>query len=398
MSSGFSTKKIAIVVGAIIVCALLWQFVVYPSSVVPKGTVKIGHILPISGPLSPYAEGFRNGVRMAVDQLNGEGGVGGWNFELIEEDTGTDAIKAAEAVRKLIDVDGVKVIVGAYASSCTMAAAPICEENKVVLVSPASTSPLVTDAGNYIFRVVPSDELQGIAMAQLALEKGYKTAGIIAINNQYGIGLEEVFKREFEKEGGSVVITVRYELGAASYKTELGQLKAANPDVIIDVSYADDGAIVFKQAKELGITSNWICAEGVADEAIFGSAGVADAMMGMIGTKPTTPTGSAENNAFLDAYNAKFGVSPGIYADYAYDAAMIAMRSVAKAASYDGEAIMQAMSDVGSNYKGVSGTKTFDSNGDVVGEYIIWEVQLVEGSYKMVQIGTWTSSEGVKLS
>lgn len=391
----YTRKNIAIAAIAVVVIVILGVFIVWPA--VPKGTVKIGHILPISGPLSPYSEGFRDGVRLAVDEVNGQGGVGGWTFELIEEDTGTDASKAAEATRKLIDVDGVSVIIGAYASSCTMAAAPICEENQVVLVSPASTSPLVSDAGNYIFRVVPSDELQGVAMAQLALEKGYKTAAIIAINNQYGIGLEQVFKRVFEAGGGSVVVIVRYELGAASYKTELGRLKAANPDVIIDVSYADDGAIIFKQAKELGIASPWICAEGVADEAIFGAPGVADAMMGMMGTKPTSPEGSAASKAFLDAYNAKFGKGPGIYADYAYDAAMIAMNAVGRAGS-SGDAIRGAMSTVGNNYEGASGTKTFDDKGDVEGEYIIWQVQMVEGSYKMVQIGTWTSSGGVVLS
>ncbi len=396
MSSMFSRKRLAILAGAVIVVVLLGYFVVWPA--VPKGTVKIGHLLPISGALSPYSEGFRNGVRLAVSQVNDKGGLSGWKFELIEEDDGTDATKAAEATRKLIDVDGVKVIVGSYASSCTMAAAPICEQNKVVLISPASTSPAVSDAGEYIFRVVPSDQLQGIAIGQLALQKGYKTAGLIVINNQYGIGLEQVFKGVFESGGGSIVATVRYELGAASYKTELGRLKAANPDVIIDVSYADDGAVVFKQAKELGITSQWICAEGVADEAIFGAPGVGEAMLGMMGTKPTSPEGSPENKAFVDAYNAKFGKGPGIYSDYAYDAAMIGMNAVARAGSYDGEAIKNAMKPVGTSYTGASGTKTFDTKGDVEGEYIVWQVKLVEGAYKMVQIGTWTSSGGVKLT
>ena len=396
MSSMFSRKRLAIVAAAVIIIALLGYFIVWPA--VPKGTVKIGHLLPISGALSPYSEGFLNGVRLAVSQVNDKGGLSGWKFELVEEDDGTDATKAAEATHKLIDIDGVKVIVGSYASSCTLAAAPICNQNKVVLISPASTSPAVTSAGDYIFRVVPSDELQGIAMAQLALKKGYKTAGIIVLNNQYGIGLEQVFKRVFEQGGGSVLVSVRYELGAASYKTELGRIKAANPDVVIDVSYADDGAVVFKQAKELGMTSQWICAEGVADEAIFNIPGVGDSMLGMMGTKPTSPTGSAENKAFVDAYKAKFGKDPGIYSDYAYDAAMIGMNAVARAGRYDGEAIKNAMSDVGKNYAGASGTKTFDTNGDVVGEYIIWQVKLVETSYKMVQIGTWSSSVGVTLS
>ena len=266
------------------------------------------------------------------------------------------------------------------------------EEKHVVLISPASTSPLLTDAGEYIFRVCPSDALQGEAIAQIALKLGYKTAATIVIANEYGIGLEEVFKEVFEAGGGKVVVSVRYELGAATYKTELEQIKAADPDVIIDVSYADDGQIIFREAAELGIKKPWICAEGVADPAIFEAPGVAEAMEGMIGTKPISPVNPASVH-FVKLFKEHFGREPGIYADYAYDATKMALMAIAYAGVYDGEAIKNALPYVSLCYKGATGDKTFDENGDVGGEYMIWRV--VNGEF--VPIGKWTRSLGVQL-
>jgi ABC-type branched-subunit amino acid transport system substrate-binding protein len=355
--------------------------------------IKIGHILPFSGPLSAYAEGFANGVRLAVQEINDAGGIAGRKVELIEEDTATDPSTAAEAARKLIEVDGVKAIIGAYASSSTLAAAPIAEKNKVILISPASTSPLVSEAGEYIFRVVPSDAFQGRALAELAYQLGYRRAATIVIDNQYGVGIEEVFKQVFESLGGQVVATVRYKLDQATYRTELGQIKAANPDVIIDVSYADDGQIIFREARELGIEVPWLAAEGVADPAIFGAPGVAEAMEGMMGTKPAPPATSAHQH-FLQLY-ARYGYGePGIYSAEAYDAARMALLAISLAGpDASPEQLRDALIYVSRTYVGASGDKSFDENGDVTGQYIIWRV--VNGEF--VTVGSWDLVSGVQL-
>ena len=366
--------------------------------------IKIGHLAPVTGELGPYSEGFLKGVELAVWEVNEKlGGIAGHKVEVIVEDTRTDASAAAEAAHKLIDVDKVQVIIGAYSSSCTMAAAAYAEESHVVMISPASTSPAITDAGEYIFRVVPSDAGQGAALADLAIAMGYKTAATIVINNPYGIGIEEVFKERFEAAGGDVVATVRYELGAATYKTELGTIQEKNPDVIIDVSYADDGQIIFKEAAELGIDIPWICAEGIADEKIFEAPGVGEYMAtaggkGMIGTRPLSVVSPASVR-FQELWKEHYGVEyeGEIYADYAYDAAKIALMAIAYAGVYDGEAIKDALPYVGHAYKGASGDKTFDEYGDVAGDYTIWKVELVEGEYKFVPIGKWSSSMGIEL-
>jgi branched-chain amino acid transport system substrate-binding protein len=393
--SGKAVVAIALI-AAIVAGGIVFTLTTTPVAVVEKpglpDTIKIGHVLPKSGPLAAYAEGFANGVKLAVMEINEKGGIAGRKVELIEEDSGTDPVKAAEAARKLIDVQGVKVIIGAYASSSTLAIAPIAEESKVVLISPASTSPQITGAGDYIFRVVPSDAYQGRALAEIALKLGFKTAATIAINNPYGIGIEETFKKVFEAGGGKVILTIRYELGRPTYKTELEQIRAANPDVIVDVSYADDGQIIFREAKELGIKAKWLAAEGIADPAIFKAPGVAEATQGMIATKPRTPKSPASEH-FLALYKEKFGKEPGIYADYAYDATKMALLAIAMAGKYDGTAIKDALYFVGTLYKAATGDKTFDANGDVKGEY---EILRVKGN-EFIPIGYWTPDEGVKM-
>ena len=353
--------------------------------------VKLGHILPTSGPLAAYAGGFQAGVQAAVQEANDNGGIDGCTVELIEEDSQTDPAAAAAAARKLVEVDQVHAIVGAYASSSTLAAAPIVEDGKIIMISPASTSPEVTNAGDFIFRTAPSDALQGVAMADLAWSQGHKTAAIIFVNNQYGQGLADVFEAQFKANGGTITIKVAYELEMATYRTELSQIQATNPDLILDVSYADDGQIIFREAAELGITAQWMGGDGIASDAIFAAPGIAEATEGMIGTKPSAS--DSPNAAAFEALLVQYGLEADIYTAEAYDAAKLALMAIDEAgADASKESIRDALINVANGYVGASGDKTFDSNGDVGGTYSIWKI--ANGAF--VDIGSWDPS-GVKL-
>ena len=358
-----------------------------------EDTIAIGHILPISGPLGQYSAGFSNGVQAAVNEANDLGGINGKQIQLIEEDSATDPATAAEAARKLIEVNGVKAIIGVYASSSTLAAAPIVEENEVIMISPASTSPLVSTAGEFIFRTAPSDDLQGRAMAQLALWGGAKTAAVIHINNQYGQGLNDVFTEEFENGGGNVITSVPYNLESTTFRAELQQIMSGNPGVILDVSYADDGQIIFREAAELGLDAWWIGGDGIADPAIFDAPGVAAAMAGMRGTMPASP----DTSGTLHYTNvmSKYGLESGIYSREAYDAAKLAILALSAAGpDATGAEIRDALIQMSTTYVGASGDKAFDVNGDVGGQFTIWEVRQSE----FVTIGSWDQVSGIKIN
>ncbi len=351
--------------------------------------VKIGVLITYTGGLGPIGEGMANGAKLAAQEINRAGGINGSNITLIIEDTGTDPAKAAEAAKKLIDVDRVQVIIGAVSSSETLAVAPIAENSKVVLISPSSTAPSITNAGAYIFRVVGSDNLQGEAIARLAEAKNYTRAATLVENNDYGIGLENVFKTQFK---GTVVTSIHYEKGKADYRTELDTIKKAGPDVIIYVGYPAEASTILQQARSLGLKTAWIAAEGIADPVMFKNPDVAAQMENMLLTRPASPEQNPEYQNFVKLYREAYGKEPGIYSDTEYDATRLAAQAIAEAGN-DGEKIKNALPSVSRTYKAVTGDKSFDENGDVPQDYTILQIK----NMTMVTVGNWKLASGIKL-
>lgn len=353
-----------------------------------KPEIKAGVLITFTGGLGQFGEAMANGAILAADEINKAGGINGSTITLIIEDTGTDPAKAAEAAKKLIDVDGVQVIIGAVSSTETLAVAPIAERSKVVLISPSSTAPSITDAGEYIFRVVGSDNLQGEAITRLATAKNYTKAATLVENNDYGIGLENVFRSNFK---GNIVAGVRYEKGKGDYRTELDAIKNANPQVIIYVGYPAEASTILQQARSLGLEAKWIAAEGIADPVMFENAEVAGQMEGMLLTRPTSPEQNPEYRNFVKLYRDAYGKEPGIYSDTEYDAVMLAALAIREAGN-NGEKIKNALPEVSITYKAVTGNKTFDENGDVPQDYTVLEVK----NGTMVAIGNWSTASGIR--
>jgi branched-chain amino acid transport system substrate-binding protein len=355
--------------------------------------IKVGVLITYTGGLGPIGEGMANGAKLAEMEINNKGIIKGSNVTLIIEDTGTDPAKAAEAARKLIDFDKVQVIIGGVGSSETLAVAPYAEKSKVVMISPSSTNLKITDAGDYIFRVVPSDLLQGEAIASLALVENYTTAATLVENNDYGIGMEDVFKKHFTGQ----VTSIRYEKGKGDYRTEIESIKKADPDVIIYVGYPADASVILKQAGELGLKKKWIAAEGIADPVMFDNADVARQMEGMLLTTPGRSEQDEKEDAafqyFATLYKQTYGKDYGIYSDTEYDAVMLAAYAIAEVGN-NGTAIKDALPGISKTYKAVTGDKTFDENGDVGGSYKVLEVT----NKTMVNIGSWNPSAGIKLT
>ncbi len=354
--------------------------------------VKIGVLITYTGGLGPIGEGMANGAKLAAMEINNKGIIKGKNVTLIFEDTGTDPAKAAEAARKLINIDKVQVIIGGVASSETLAIAPIAEQNKVVLISASSTAPSVSKAGEYVFRVVPSDLLQGEAIAKLALTKNYARAATLVENNDYGIGMEDVFKKHFTGN----VTSIRYEKGKGDYRAELEAIKKSDPDVIIYVGYPQDASVILQQAGQLNLKKKWIAAEGIADPVMFNNEEVARQMEGMMLTTPgrseQEEKGDAAFQYYANLHKQTFGKDYGIYSDTEYDATMLAAYAIAEAGN-NGTGIKDALPRVAKTYRAVTGDKTFDENGDVRGGYKILEVR----NKTMITVGSWNPAAGIKL-
>lgn len=355
----------------------------------PAEEIKIGAVMDITGPLAGIGSIIRDGAVLAVKQANEAGGINGAQIKLIVEDGATDTTQGFEAVKKLVEVDGCKVIIGPMISPAVMASGPYVAERGVVIVSPSATSPEITDQAwrQFVFRTCTSDVLQGAAMTQLILEGGYKKVATFVVDNTYGAGIERVVTEKLAGKA-EIVATIKYDLAKLDYLTELQIIKDKNPDVIVHVGYHDDAQIVYKQALQLGLdTTQWIAAEGVYSDYTLEMAEAAEFMEKVvIGTSPIAPEGLAAFDELAAAYEAEFGIPPGVYVDTVYDATNMVLQAIEQV-GYDGAKISEALLNIGQNYQGTSGAITFSPVGDrVSGDFEVWKVVKVAGEYKYERV------------
>ncbi|MDV2989570.1 MAG: ABC transporter substrate-binding protein [Dehalogenimonas sp.] len=380
----FKKALVVKILGALLVMALL-----IPAAGCSKDTIKIGAVMDLTGALSGIGGPIRDGIVLAVEQINAAGGIDGRDVELIVEDGKTDPTAGFEAVKKLATVNQVKVIIGPMISGAVMAAGQWAADNGVLLISPSATSPDIGQQSwrQYFIRTAPSDTLQGRAMAQIISEEGYQRVGIIVQDNQYGVGIGNEVQSLVG--AGNVVSYIKYDPLKLDYQSELQQLKAANPDVVVHAGYQDDAQIVFRQAAQVGLdTAQWITSEGVkADRTLEDAAAAAFMRDNVIGTNPVAPEGLAIAATFAQQYEARFERAPGTYSDTVYDAAKLVLQAMKNVDYNSASAISAEIKRIGSNYSGVSGVITFDQYGDRQNAtFEVWKVVADGAGFKYEQV------------
>ena len=366
--------------------------------------VKIGTILPLTGDLSVYGPSMQQGVELAAKQINAEGGVLGKEIVLINQDSGTDPATGNDAMNLLVDVEEVMAVVGAAGSPVSKAIIDIAKDYKVVQISPSNTGTEFTtyDDDDFYYRTCPSDYLQGQAMAVLAQSKGYTTAVTLTVNNDYGIGFEEIFVDAFTDLGLTVNKQIHFEASATTFDSEVGQAEDANADVIVLICYPEQGAEILKKAYQTGAleSSDWLLSEGLRSEELAELVGKDTEgnyiAAGLKGTTPDSRVAGDAYTAFVSAYQDEYGEKPGIFVENSYDAMVLLALAIEKAGEASGEAIKDAIRDIANapgqevsdvaealdllkdgkdiNYQGASGELTIDINGDVSGSYCVWAI------------------------
>lgn len=374
-----------------------------------EAVINIGSVLPKTGALAAYGPAMENGVKLAVKEINDAGGVLGKKINLICRDSATTPDTAKTEAVDLISNYNVCAIMGAGGSGVSMKMAEACIANKVVQVSGSSTSPALTTLADngYFWRSVPSDALQGKVMAQVAWDKGYRTIGILYINNAYGSAFKDVLVTNFTALGGTVAHTVGYpETTKESYAEEIaevftgsktGTAAQVDVDVICEIGYVGETITVLKEWKAGGFGKTFILADGHKSTELVTGVNDATVTNGLIGTAPYVAESDLNHINFTSAYYNYFGKSPGIYSDTFYDAMILVGLAIQKAGSATGETIKDALTDVSKtgtkigagkfadaaakikagediDYEGASGPVDFDSNGDVNGIYEVWGI------------------------
>ena len=375
------TSKL-ITIAIIVVVVLIIAYLVYKSQShnVPVATepikvtaepIKIGFIGPLTGDGATIGENIKVALEIARDEINQEGGINGRQIEIIFEDGKCDAKTAVNAANKLINIDKVSIIIGGTCSSETLAVAPLAEKSKVILFSPASTNPKIADAGDYIFRDVPSDSFQGSFAAEyiknnLKLNK----AAVLKCLSDWCLGVGDAFKAKFKELGGNIVAEESFQQDARDLRSQLTKIKASNPEVIYFVSYTEATIPGIKQAKELGIKALLFGADAWSDPKIWQELGkIGD------GAMYVEPANKDLPESFVTEMNKRTGGKEiNVYAPRAYDALKI-LASLMKQVGTDSTAIKNALYQV-KNYQGIADNYTFDNRGEVTeAKYVVKKVE-----------------------
>jgi branched-chain amino acid transport system substrate-binding protein len=331
-------------------------------SAATSDVIKVGEFASLTGSEATFGQSSHNGTQLAIDDLNATGGLLGKKIQLLTEDDQSQAGQPATVVRKLISSDDVVAILGEVASSRSLEAAPICQQNKIPMISPASTNPKVTEVGDYIFRVCFIDPFQGTVMANFALHTLHlkNVAVLTDAKSDYSLGLAKFFKEGLAAGGGKIVAEQNYSSGDKDFSAELTAIKAANPDGIFVPGYYTEVGLIALQAKQLGLNIPLFGGDGWESSALVPIGGAA--LEGNYFSTHYSPqdTSPAVQN-FVKEFQAKYNQTPDAMAALGYDSAMILAAAIKSAGTTDGAKVRDALAAV-KDFSGVTGKITMDAN------------------------------------
>ena len=323
-------------------------------------TIKIGGIAPLSGGVAVYGTECKNGIDLAVEEINAAGGINGQKIEFICEDDEGDSAKSVNAYKKLVTKNRVKVIIGSLTSGCTMAITNLAQAQKVVQIAPAATAVAITDAGNYVFRACYTDPFQGKIGGKFAYENlGTKKAAILYdIGNDYSVGLTDNFTAEYTSMGGSIVSKESYSTGDKDFNAQLTKIKAANPEVIYLPDYYGTVALIAKQLRAQGINVPIVGADGW--DGLTDNAGD-EVLNGYYSNHYSENSSSAAVQTFVKSFKAKYNKAPNSFAALGYDCVYMLRDAIKASGSTDDSAkIRDALEATNGDY--VTGHIVFDAN------------------------------------
>lgn len=336
--------------------------------------LKIGVLFPLTGDAGSYGERGKHGIELAAEEVNAHGGVRGQQLGIVYEDSKADPRSGVDAMTKLTSIDKVPAVIGDIVSSVTLAVAPIAEKKQVVLLSPTASAPAITNAGDFVFRIWPSDLAEGREIATFAANAGFKRVGILYMQNDYGVSIRDVFTTALAGAGGVVTVTLGYKPDESDFRSYLGRLAGGTPDAIYVVGYYKDTALALKQARELGITIQFLGTTAAEDPKLIEIAGTAaEGLIYPLATGYDAESSDTAVQSFRARYLERYKTEPDWVPAQTYDALKLLAHAI-ETGGLAGPAIQRALASV-RGFHGVTGDITFDANGDVVKPVTIKKVK-----------------------
>jgi len=320
------------------------------------GEIVVGEYGSLTGGQATFGQSTHNAIMLAVGEINAAGGVNGRTIKVLTEDDQSRADEAANAVTKLISQNNVVAVLGEVASSSSLAAAPICQSNKIPMITPSSTNPSVTEKGDYIFRMCFLDTYQGQSMARYIYnDLGVRKVAILIDNkSDYSTGLAKFFGDAFKAAGGQIIGEQSYAQGDSDFRSQLTAIKAMNPEVIYVPGYYNDIGQIAIQARDLGMQQPLAGGDGWESPKLIEIGG--KALEGCFYSNhyfPGDPAPAVRD--FVEKYREKYSATPDALAALAYDAARVLADAIKRAGTTDGAKLRDAIGAT-QGFSGVTGT------------------------------------------
>lgn len=331
-----------------------------------KGPIKIGFFAPVTGPAAFDGESVLNAAKLAVENINKDGGINGRNVELVYYDDALDSKQAVSIAQKLTTKDGVVAVVSGSYSGTTRAAAKIYQDAKIPMISSYALHPDITKTGNYMFRQSFVGTVEGKAGAKVAVDLlKARTIAILLVDIDFGQTQANAFKEYAEKLGAQIVSMDSFSTGEKEFNPVLTKIKQLNPDLIYVPAYAAECSQIVRQAKELGIKAQILGTEGMDSTTQFLNVAKETADGVIITTNLNRSSDRKIVQDFINGYNTKYGYKPDMVGASTYDAFMV-LANVMKQKGTEPDKIRQGISEL-KDFEAVTGLiKGYNKIGEIM--------------------------------
>ena len=358
------------------VCVACVMVMVVAGMALAADTVRIGVFLPLTGQNAFGGQLELDGVKMAHQEM---GQILGKKVDLIVLDNKGDTTECANAMQRLVEQEKVNAVIGTYGSSCAMAGGEINEKAGIPAMGTSCTNPLVTQGKKYYFRACFIDPFQGAGAAAFALKdlKAKNAALLIDVAQDYSVGLATFFEKAFTKGGGKIVSKLNYNSGDQDFTAQLTEIISKKPDVLFIPSYFAEGAIIMKQAKELGGKFKIMGGDAMDNPDIVKIGGAAVEGFAYT-TFPYDPT-MKDMNPVAKKFTANWKKAfpkkdPNVNSALGYDSYMLIMDAIKRAGKAEPEAITKALAST-KGFLGVTGATTINATHDAEKPVGIMQIQ-----------------------
>jgi len=354
-----------------------------------EDVIKVGVNFELSGDVATYGTSCKNGIMLAFEEINAQGGVLGKKIEALVQDNKSQNKEARNIAEKLIS-EGVVAIIGPAVTGAVKIQETVATPAKIPVLAPAATAPDVTydekaqKVRDYIFRVCIIDPDQSLVMANYIYDElGLKNGAIMVDkNNDYSVGLGETFKEFFTAKGGKIVAEEGFVSTDTAFKPQLTSIAAKKPDFIYVPAYYNQVGLIVKQARELGIDLPVMGADGWDSPKLVELAGAENLNKCYFTNHYSVEDPSEKIQNFIKAYEEKYKATPDAFAALGYDSAYLLVKAIEQAGAADSQKIRDALENI-EGFEGVTGKLSYDEKHNPIKEISI--IELVDGKQKLVK-------------